>query len=264
MAAEDFGARVSAILEGRALSKTFKRSVRALDGVSFRLERGRTLGVVGESGSGKSTLAKIVLKLVDPDAGDVAFDGKLLAKLSRVDERSFRERVQAVFQDPYLSFDPRWKVGRSLAEAFEIRGVRDRVKIDFECRRLFETVDLPAKLLDRYPRELSGGECQRVAIARALSTAPDVLVCDEPVSSLDAVTQIQVLDLFLKLQRERGVACIFISHDLRVIRHLSDDVLVLKDGKVCESGPAQTVFFKPQHPYTRTLLEASFPAPKPH
>jgi peptide/nickel transport system ATP-binding protein/oligopeptide transport system ATP-binding protein len=244
------------MLEARGLVKRFpSRHVTALDGVSFRLEKGKTLGIVGESGSGKSTLAKIALGLLRPDAGEVFFEGEPVFALGGGALKRFRRRVQAVFQEPFLSLNPRMKVGEILKEPFEIHGLAggDREGI----ARLLRAVELDPGFASRYPRELSGGECQRVAIARALSLDPAVIVCDEAVSALDALVQVQILNLLLKLQEERQVSYLFISHALKVVRHMSDDVLVLKDGLTCESGPREAVFASPKHPYTRTLLRAA-------
>lgn len=237
------------LLKATGLRKSFDRGrVKALRGVSFSIERGKTLGIAGESGSGKSTLAKIILKLVPADGGVLHFEKNA--------------KVQAVFQDPYFSLDPRLRVGDSLKEAFLIRGVKNDRSLDEKTRSLLRTVELPEAFVTRYPHQLSGGECQRVAIARAISTEPDLIVCDEPVSSLDLVAQTDMLNLFLKLQKDRGVSYVFISHDLKVIRHMSDEVLILKDGEVCESGPAEEVFRAPRHEFTRRLLSAMHSAPR--
>ena len=214
-----------------------------MDGVSFCLERGRTLGVVGESGSGKSTLMKIVLKLLRPDEGEVLYEGK---------------KVGAIFQDAALSLNPKMTVGDSLKEPLIINGQTAKFFLDQRIAELLSAVELPSNFAFRYPAELSGGECQRVSIARAVSLRPELIVCDEPVSSLDLIAQAQVLNLLLKLQKEYQVSYLFVSHDLRVVRHMSDDVLVMKDGQTCEYGPAQRIFSEPKHPYTRQLLLSSF------
>lgn len=228
------------LLEAEDLTKTFG-SVRALSGVSFSVGKAETLGVVGGSGSGKSTLARIALGLLKPDAGSV--------------RSADRKKVQAVFQNPLQSLNPRMTVAEILREPFLIRGLRH---VAGETRRLLQLVELPEDFSGRHPRELSGGECQRVSIARALALEPDLLVCDEPVSSLDILLQAQILNLFLKLQSEAGLSYLFITHDLKVARRLCDRMLVLKEGVVCESGPAETVFSKPAHAYTRQLMEAAF------
>jgi peptide/nickel transport system ATP-binding protein len=246
------------MLEASALVKRFGR-LTAVDGVSFTVKPGRTLGVAGESGSGKSTLAKLVLRLVRPDAGHVTFEGKDISSMKGADMLRFRQKCQIVFQDPALSLDPRMRVHTILKEPFLIHG--ERGDLDSRIVALLKSVELDRLFLERFPRELSGGECQRVAIARALATDPEILICDEAVSALDALVRVQILNLLLRLQKERGVGILFISHDLKVVRHMSDDVLILKDGRVCEEGPRDTVFGNPRHAYTRSLLEASFLTP---
>ncbi len=247
------------LLESRNLKKTFKRPfsrqrLTALQDVSFSLEKGGTLGVLGESGSGKSTLAKLILKLEGPDAGQILFEGRDLRSMNKKDIKDFRKKVQIIFQDPYLSLDPRMTVLDALREPFLIHGLKDEHFLKKSIDALLDQVELGLHFLGRFPRQLSGGECQRVAIARALSLGPELLVCDEPVSALDQITQARILNLLLKLQKEKGMALVFISHDLKVVRHMSDAVLVLKDGVVCEFGPADRVFQSPQHPYSRALL----------
>ena len=208
------------LFEASNLTKRFKKLI-ALDGVSFKLERGRTLGVLGDSGSGKSTLAKTVVGLLKPDGGCVRYHGTV--------------RPQIIFQQPFSSLNPRWTVGDILKEPFLIR--RQWYQVDqVPMVRLvgyqMDLVNLSPAYLTRYPRHLSGGECQRLAIARALALEPELLVCDEPVASLDVLSQVLVLDLLLKLQAEKGVSLIFISHDPRAVRRMSDEVMVLKGGKV--------------------------------
>ena len=199
------------LLEVKNLKKSFKNGrVKAVDGVSFSLEKGRTLGILGESGCGKSTLAKLVVGLLKPDEGEIIFRGKT---------------VQIIFQQPFLSLDPRMRVKEILEEPFNISGGRMAFK---PVARLLEDVGLDLQLAHRFPHELSGGECQRIAIARALSLDPELLVCDEAVSSLDVISQIQILNLLLKLQVEKGMSILFISHDPKVVRHMSDEILVMK------------------------------------
>ncbi len=208
------------ILEVKNLSKRFaEHDVTALDNVSFQVNEGETLGILGESGSGKSTLAKILMGFLNPDRGDIYFSGK---------------NKQIIFQDPLLSLDPKMRVEAILKEPFQIKKISDKHFLGKKIRELLSLVELPEAFLTRYPAELSGGECQRVAIARALSQDPDLLICDEPVSALDLLTQAQILNLFLKLQKNRRLSLIFISHDLKVIHHMSDQVLILKSGRVCE------------------------------
>ncbi|MGU7853607.1 dipeptide ABC transporter ATP-binding protein [Burkholderia orbicola] len=227
----------------------------AVDGVSFSLARGETLGIVGESGSGKSTVARIVLGLVEPDAGTVALDGQPWNGIPEAARRARRARLQLIAQDPYSSFDPRYSVGRIIGEGLEVVGLHG----DARRRRVLQLLDevqLGAACLDRYPRELSGGQRQRVAIARAFASNPALLVADEPVSALDVSIQAQVLDLLADLQAEHGTAMLFISHDLGVVHHVADRILVMRRGRVVESGQVTQVFDAPSHPYTASLLDA--------
>ncbi|MFC4049295.1 dipeptide ABC transporter ATP-binding protein [Actinomadura syzygii] len=246
------------VLEVSGLTKTFRtvgrRRRTAVEDVSFTLEAGETLGVLGESGSGKSTVARIVLGLLEPDAGSVALHGRPWSALREPARRPLRHRIQFVQQDPLASFDPRYTVERIVAE-----GLRDRPGPGRRRDRiadLLEQVGLDGALLDRRPAQLSGGQRQRVAIARALAPGPDVIVCDEPVSALDVSVQAQILDLFADLQRGLRVALLFISHDLGVIYHVSDRVIVMKGGRVVETGEAAEVFARPRHEHTRELLSA--------
>ncbi|MCU1417362.1 MAG: transporter ATP-binding protein [Schumannella sp.] len=225
----------------------------AVDGVSFELAAGETLGIVGESGSGKSTTAKLALGLEPLDAGTVRLHGEPWAPLPERARRGRRRLISVVDQDPLSSFDPRWNVERVLLDAIP-RGAGRRERV----RELLDLVGLPVEVLDRFPLRLSGGQRQRVAIARALAPRPAVVVLDEAVSALDVTIQAQILDLLVDLQRATGVSYLFISHDLGVISHLSDRVLVMKDGKVVESGTPDDIFERPQHPYTRELI-ASIP-----
>ncbi|NJP27304.1 ABC transporter ATP-binding protein [Microbispora hainanensis] len=228
-------------------------SRKAVDGVSFRLHAGETLGVVGESGSGKTTLARLALGLLAPDAGEVSLRGGPWSALPERRRRPLRPAIQVIAQNPLDSFDPRHTVGRLVTDPLSAlpRGRRRERAVE-----LLGRVGLPPELLGRRPRELSGGQRQRVAIARALASRPEVLICDEPVSALDVSVQAQVLDLLAEIQAEDGTALLFISHDLGVVRHLSDRVLVMKDGRVVEEGDAGEVFRHPRHPYTRELLAA--------
>lgn len=229
---------------------------RAVDDVSFVLHQGETLGVVGESGSGKSTLARLALALLEPDTGRITLHGTPWSHQPERVRRPLRPRIQLVSQNPLDSFDPRHTVGRLVAEPLRLprRERRERV-LDLLAR-----VGLPPATAGRHPRELSGGQRQRVAIARALGPRPDVLVCDEPVSALDVSIQAQVLDLLADIQAEYGTAMVFISHDLGVVHHVADRVLVVKDGRVVEEGEVTEVFTRPRDPYTRTLV-ASVPQP---
>ncbi|RUP04828.1 MAG: ABC transporter ATP-binding protein [Mycobacterium sp.] len=232
---------------------------RAVDGVSFRVRRASTLAVVGESGSGKSTVARMVLGLLPPTSGSVVFDGTDVGAVRKT--LAFRRRIQPVFQNPYSSLDPMYSVFRAIEEPLRIHRVGDRRQREQAVRELLEQVALPSSVFDRLPRELSGGQRQRVAIARALALRPDVLVCDEAVSALDVLVQAQILDLLGELQANLGLTYLFISHDLAVVRQISDDVLVMQSGKVVEHSPTETVFTRPAHGYTRQLLEAIPGAP---
>ncbi|MHA7650132.1 dipeptide ABC transporter ATP-binding protein [Mycobacterium sp. ML4] len=226
----------------------------AVDKVSLRVRRGSTLAVVGESGSGKSTLARMVLGLMQPTSGSVVFDGMDVRSVHRA--LAFRRRIQPVFQNPYSSLDPMYPVFRAIEEPLRIHRIGDRRRRAQMVRELVEQVALPSSLLDRLPRELSGGQRQRVAIARALALRPDVLVCDEAVSALDVLVQAQILDLLGELQAQLGLTYLFISHDLAVVRQISDDVMVMRAGRVVEHAATEAVFAAPVHDYTRQLLEA--------
>ncbi|MET0270225.1 MAG: ABC transporter ATP-binding protein, partial [Sphingomonas sp.] len=230
-----------------------KRAV--VSDVSLRLSAGETLGIVGASGSGKTTVTRILLGLEMPDAGTVRFDGEDWATLRLAERRARRRRMQVVFQDPLGSFDPRYTVDRVLAEPLALAGAphADRRRRSAE---LLALVRLGEAVLDRRPIELSGGQRQRVAIARALASGPDILICDEPVSALDVSVQAEVLALLEDLKERLGLACIFISHDLGIVRRVSDRIAVMDAGRIVEEGPADRIFAAPAHPYTRTLLAA--------
>ena len=250
------------MLEARHLTKVFRgpdkvdRTV--VDDVSFELFKGETLGIVGESGSGKTTTARIALALLAADGGEVLLQGQPWTALSPGARRPLRKQIGVIYQDPLSSFDPRWTVGRIITDALGTgsRPPSSRAAARARAIRLLEQVGLGEEHLDAAPLRLSGGQRQRVAIARALAPEPEVIVCDEPVSALDVSIQAQVLDLLADLQDELGVSYLFISHDLGVIHHMSDRVLVMKDGRVVESGDADDVFERPQDPYTQRLLTA--------
>ncbi|OBK11110.1 dipeptide ABC transporter ATP-binding protein [Mycobacterium asiaticum] len=245
------------------LTKTYREShgapwrrseFRAVDGVSFRVRRASTLAIVGESGSGKSTLARMVLGLLTPTSGTVVFDGHDVETVHKT--LAFRRRIQPVFQNPYSSLDPRYSVLRAIEEPLRVHRVGDRRQRLRTVRELVDQVALPSSTLDRLPRELSGGQRQRVAIARALALRPEVLVCDEAVSALDVLVQAQILELLGELQATLGLTYLFISHDLAVVRQISDDVLVMRAGQVVERAQTESLFASPGQDYTRQLLEA--------
>ncbi|MDL9947110.1 ABC transporter ATP-binding protein [Gordonia sp. ABSL11-1] len=235
-----------------ARDKTERAAVR---GISFDLAPGRTLGIVGESGSGKTTTARIVLGLTCPDAGTVELNGRAWSALSDKERRANRHQISVIYQDPLSSFDPRWDVERILRDSLRSRGLRGGAA-DERVSELLDHVGLSDAFRHRHPLKLSGGQRQRVAIARALAPEPSVIVCDEPVSALDVSIQARILDLLARLQAETGVALVFISHDLGVIHHVADDILVMRDGEAVEYGDADKVFGDPDHPYTRELLAA--------
>jgi oligopeptide/dipeptide ABC transporter ATP-binding protein len=257
---------VSELLELRGVVKDFpvrspllRRTtghVRAVDGVDLALKRGETLGLVGESGSGKTTLGRIALGLLEPSEGQVLVDGSDLATLDRPRRRAVRRRLQFVFQDPYSSLDPYVPVGDSVAEPLRTHRVGDRTGQRARVGELLELVGLRPEAADRYPREFSGGQLQRIAIARALALDPELIVLDEPVSSLDVSTQADVVNLLAELQAELGVAYLFIAHDLAVVDHVSTRIAVMYLGRVVEQGPAEAVVARPKHPYTQALLSA--------
>ncbi len=234
-----------------------KPVVRALAGVSITIQRGETLAVVGESGCGKSTLARALVRLVDVDAGQIEFDGHDVLHLRGDARRQYNRRVQMVFQDPYGSLNPRMTAGEALAEALRVHRMVPRAAIPARVRELLELVRLPADAADRLPHAFSGGQRQRVALARALAVEPELLVADEIVSALDVSVQAQILNLLLDMQDRLGLAMLFVSHDLRVVRHLAHYVAVMYLGRVVEYGSADEVFGAPLHPYTQALLAAA-------
>jgi oligopeptide transport system ATP-binding protein len=231
--------------------------VRALAGVSIAVGRGETLAIVGESGCGKSTLARALVRLISLDSGQITFDGKDVRALRGPALRQFNRRVQMVFQDPYGSLNPRMTAGETLGEALRVHRVVPPAQIPGRITELLELVRLPADAAGRLPHAFSGGQRQRLAIARALSVEPELLIADEIVSALDVSVQAQILNLLLDMQERLGLAMVFVSHDLRVVRHLAHHVAVMYLGRVVESGTADQVFGDPQHPYTQALLRAA-------
>lgn len=235
-----------------------KATLRAVNGVSFSLDRGRTLGVVGESGCGKSTLGRTLLGLHTPTSGRVMLAGEDLTRISRRRPRRYRRLMQVVFQDPYASLDPRMNAHEIVAEPLRINGEYRRARVD----ELIEAVGLAASAAGRKPAEFSGGQRQRIAIARALALNPELLILDEAVSALDVSIQAQIINLLAGIQRQRGVAYLFISHNLAVIRHVSDHVAVMYLGRIVETGRSSQIFDDPRHPYTQALLSDA-PVPDP-
>jgi dipeptide transport system ATP-binding protein len=237
-------------------------TLKALDGASFSLERGKTLAVVGESGCGKSTLARLVTMIELPTSGSLVIGGQEVAGASAATLRALRPRVQIVFQNPYGSLNPRQKIGHALEEPLLVNTKLSAAERTEKARAMMANVGLRPEHYDRYPHMFSGGQRQRIAIARALMLDPEVLVLDEPVSALDVSIQAQVLNLLADLQEKHNLAYLFISHDLSVVRHIANDVMVMYLGRVVEQGPRDAIFGSPQHPYTKALLSAT-PHPDP-
>jgi peptide/nickel transport system ATP-binding protein len=253
------------VLEVKSLAKSFwlkqglfgKREFKAVQNVNFQLRKGHTLGVVGESGSGKTTMGLTLLRLHEPTSGEVIFDGRNLLKLSDKERQVMRRRIQVVFQNPYASLNPRFTIGQTLVEPMAIHGIgKDLAEREKRARTLLEKVGLDGRAFGKYPHEFSGGQRQRVAIARCLTLNPEVLVLDEAVSALDVSVQAQVLNLLKDLQDEFGLSYVFISHDLAVVRFISDEVLVMKDGQVVEQASAEEILAAPKQDYTKRLLAA--------
>jgi oligopeptide/dipeptide ABC transporter ATP-binding protein len=237
-------------------------AVKAVDGISFSVRRGETLGVVGESGCGKSTMARCVMRLLDPTAGTVIFDGRDITKLSRAEMRPVRRDMMMIFQDPYASLNPRKRVGFIVGEALHVFQDRTEAEIKRRVQELLEIVGLNPEHYNRFPHEFSGGQRQRIGIARALAVSPKLIVCDEPVSALDVSVQAQILNLLKDLQRDFDLTYVFIAHDLNVVRYISDRVLVMYLGKMAEFANGADLYTAPKHPYTGTLLSA-VPIPDP-
>jgi oligopeptide transport system ATP-binding protein len=249
------------VKQGQLIDREVDR-VRAVDGVSFTVERGETLGLVGESGSGKSTLARTVLQLLKPDSGSVRFEGREIAGLSRRRMRPLRREMQMVFQDPFASLNPRKRVGQIVAEPLRLQGEAGSDELRRRVRELLERVGLSPQHYDRFPHEFSGGQRQRIGIARAIALRPKLILADEPVSALDVSIRAQIVNLLADLQQELGLAYVFIAHDIGVVRHVSERIAVMHDGKIVEQGPADQVCDRPSDPYTKKLI-AAVPVPDP-
>ena len=248
------------ILEGETLTKYFNTPgglLHAVDGVNFKVEEGRTLGIVGESGCGKSTTGRTILKLLEPTSGKIIFDGQDITGYSRKQMRSLRREMQMVFQDPFSSLDPRQTVSQLISEPIiEHKLLKTKSDIEKRTLKLMETVGLAERYINVYPHELDGGRRQRIGIARALAVEPKLIVCDEPVSALDVSIQAQILNLLRQLQQDMGLTYIFITHDLSVVKYFSDDIAVMYLGQMVEKAPSDILFKNPIHPYTKALLSA--------
>ncbi|HHU31331.1 MAG: ABC transporter ATP-binding protein [Zhaonellaceae bacterium] len=248
------------LLEVQDLKKYFdtpKGKLHAVDGVSFTVERGKTLGLVGESGCGKSTAGRCILKLLQPTAGRIIFDGEDITNYSNRKMRRLRTEMQMIFQDPFSSLNPRQNVMQIISEPiYEHKLIRGRKEIEKRTLELMETVGLASRLINTYPHELDGGRRQRIGIARALALKPKLIICDEPVSALDVSIQAQILNLMKRLQKDFGLTYVFITHDLSVVKYFSDDIAVMYLGQVVEKAPADELFENPLHPYTKKLLSA--------
>ena len=248
------------ILEVRNLTKHFatKRGMlHAVDGINFTIERGKTLGLVGESGCGKSTTGRTILRLIEPTSGEILFDGKDVNKMNKKELRLARKDMQLIFQDPYSSLDPRKTVNQLISEPILANKLfKTKEEVDARVEELMSLVGLAPRLFNTYPHELDGGRRQRIGIARALATDPKFIICDEPVSALDVSIQAQILNLLKELQRDLGLSFIFLTHDLSVVNHFSDEIAVMYLGKIVEKAPTEELFNNPMHPYTKALLSA--------
>lgn len=257
---------MSVFLEVNNLKKYFdtpKGKLHAVDDISFTIEKGKTLGVVGESGCGKSTLGRTVMHLLESTDGQILLEGEDITHVGKKKLRQVREQMQIIFQDPFSSLNPRMSVRQTIMEPLILKGGMTKEEMEAKTAELMETVGLAERLADAYPHELDGGRRQRIGIARALALDPKFILCDEPVSALDVSIQAQVLNLMMDLQEQRGLTYIFVTHDLSVVKHISDDIMVMYLGQMVEKAPADDLFASPLHPYTKALLSA-IPVPDIH
>ena len=257
---------MAALLEVKNLKKYFKNpagTLHAVDDISFALDAGKTIGVVGESGCGKTTLGRTVMHLIEPTDGEINFEGKDVSKPNKQELRYIRRNMQIIFQDPFSSLNPRMSVSDTIKEPLVLHSKMKKDEIRAETRKLMDTVGIATRFENSYPHELDGGRRQRIGIARALALRPKFIVCDEPVSALDVSIQAQIINLMISLQDERGMAYMFVTHDLSVVKHISDDIMVMYLGHMVEKAPSSEMFKTPLHPYTKALLSA-IPVPSIH
>lgn len=255
---------MSALLDIRNVTKTFTlrgffghaKKIEALRGVTLSVEKGESIGIVGESGCGKSTLANLIVRLEEPTSGTISLDGQDISHLKEKELSGLRRRVQIIFQDPYSSLSPRMTIRRIVTEPMRVLGGHSEEEMEERARELLETVGLRENVLDRYPHEFSGGQRQRISIARALMTRPEILILDEPTSALDVSVQAQVLNLLADLRERLGLTYLFISHNLAVVKYISDKTVVMRKGEVVESGPSENILTHPGEAYTRELIAA--------